>query len=257
MKLLRRVVGAIVLILATVGIVCCVAGIVGVWNLRADVARKVEVLDARVEVGMKRVSAAIHSVQLALQKARDDVQRVSKASVDLGAEPERKRFIGGVLRMLIHQELGPKINDLGGRLATFSDTAVAVVAMLESFQEVPLDQGNGINPDKLKRVTDHAAQLSAALQKLQAMVGEGDGEFAPQEVVAAANEVNLILQRCEETVNYWESELDAARQEVARLKARIPVWLTWAAVAVTVLLAWGVVSQMSLVAHAWKWFRGT
>jgi hypothetical protein len=65
------------------------------------------------------------------------------------------------------------------------------------------------------------------------------------------------LEKCQATVDDWQSDLDAAREKMARLNGRILGWLTLAAVTVTVLSGWGAVSQMSLAAHAWKWFWNT
>src|SRR5262249_32831162 len=131
---------------------------------------------------------------------------------------------------------------------------VAAAALLRSFQNFSLGQGSRIDPDKLASATDQAAQLSAALAKLQAAVGEDDKAASAREVVPAGTGVDLVLQPCQAIVADWEATIESAREEAAFLKNRIPGWLTFAAIGATVLCAWMGLGQISLFAQAWKWF---
>jgi hypothetical protein len=56
-------------------------------------------------------------------------------------------------------------------------------------------------------------------------------------------------------VEDWQSDLDGAREELARVQAEALGWLTLGAVAVSALCAWVGVSQISLFAYAWGWCR--
>ena len=257
MRFLGRILGALVLVLSAVGIVCCAAGVIGIPIGRPAVAQRIERIDARLAAAIQRITSTTRDVQRALQKARADVDRVGKESVGLGSDPVKDRLAAGILRKLIDRELGPNINNLGGRLATVSDAAVVAASLLRSFQEFPLGQASGIDPDKLKQASEQVSQLSAALQKLQTTIGEGDKTANERDVAAAANGVDLVLQRCQVSVNDWLSHLDAAQEALAYLKVHVSGWLTVATIAGTVLCAWVGLAQISLFAHAWKWFRST
>jgi hypothetical protein len=163
----------------------------------------------------------------------------------------------GLLRNMIDRQLGPNINNLGGRLVTLSDASVAVASLLRSVQELPLGQARHVDPDKLERATEQASQLSSALQKLQATIGEGDKTAGESEVAAATNGVDLVMQRCQVTLDDWQSDLDAAHDALAYFEAHVSRWLTLATIAGTVLCAWIGVGQISLFVHAWKWLRST
>jgi len=65
----------------------------------------------------------------------------------------------------------------------------------------------------------------------------------------------VVLQKCQRAVDDWQSDLDGAQQELARIQAEAMGWLTLVAVAVSALCAWVGVSQISLFAHAWGWCR--
>ena len=195
------------------------------------------------ELGLERV----------LDKARVDLDRAHTEAANLGTEPEKNRRIANGLRKLIRQQLGPNINDLGGRLATGADAATVVASLLQSLQEIPFAESGRINADKLERAENQASHLAAALQKLQATIGEDDKVAVEPDVISASRDVKLVLQRCQTIVDDWGSDLEVIREELPRLKERILGWMTFAAITTTVLCVWVAISQISLFAHAWKW----
>ena len=255
MRLLRRPVGVTVLLLSAAGIVCCLAGAVGVWVFRQAASAKVDRASARLGVGLERASVANQNLRRALAKAGADVGRAGKESADPGGGSAKGRPAAGVLRRSLREDVLPKMNDLGGRLATCSDVAVAVSSLLGSFQELAPGQTGRIRPDKLESLAGQASQVSAALQRFQATVGDGDKEATAKEVADASSEVEAVLKKCQRTVDDWQSDLDGAREELARVQAQALRWLTLGAVAVSALCAWVGLSQISLFAHAWGWCR--
>jgi hypothetical protein len=210
----------------------------------------------RLDTGLQRASAANQNVQLAVGKARANVANVGEESADLGDAGAKNSRARRTIRALLRQQAGPNIDELGGRLATLSDSAIAVSSMLESFQEVPLARASRIDPDQLKRRADEAQRLSSILRRLEDAVGDGDTETDRQKVAAATSEVDLVLQNCQATVDAWQSDLDTARDDLAHVKAKMPGWLTCAAIAVTVLCSWVGAGQISLFVHALRWCRG-
>jgi hypothetical protein len=257
MELLRRLGGAIVLLLSTVGIVSCLAGVVGAWVFRQEASERVQAASARIDVGLQRASAANQNVRRAVGKARADVAEVSTGSGDLGEGGEKGRRASRTLRTVIQKQVGPNIDDLGGRVATLSDAAVAVSSLLQSFQELPPGRTGRINPDQLERWGDEGQQLSAKLRRLEAVVGDGEKETGGREVADAASEVDLILLKCQAKADDWQTDLDGSREKLQHVKAEILGWLTLGAVAVTLLCVWVAAGQVSLFAHALPWCTGS
>jgi hypothetical protein len=138
-----------------------------------------------------------------------------------------------------------------------SDAVAAASSLLESFHELPARGSLRVDPDQLKRRAEEAQQLSATLRRLEVVVGDGDKEASGRDVAAATGEVDLVLQRCQAAVDGWQSDLDAAREDVARLTAEILGWLNCAAVVVTLVCLWVAAGQISLFARALQWCRGS
>jgi hypothetical protein len=249
----RRFVGAVVLLLAGAGVVGCIAGVVGMWWLGRNVPEKVEAISARLDAALRRASAANQNVQRAVARARIDVAEVVKESGEGG---KKGRRASRAVRTLIQQKVGPRIEDVRGRLDTWSDAAVAAVSLLQSFQELPSSRVRRIKPDQLEQWGGEARQLSANLRRLKAVVGDGGKEAGGREVLAATSDADLVLKRCQAKLGIWQSNLDAAREELQDVKATILDGLTLAGIAVPLLCVWMALGQVSLFAHALSWFRG-
>src|SRR5579875_2918135 len=80
MSLLRRFAGAMAALLSTVGIVCCIAGIAGIWMFHQGMSAKVKSITARLDGGLQRVSIANQNFQRALEQARASGGKEGKKS---------------------------------------------------------------------------------------------------------------------------------------------------------------------------------
>jgi hypothetical protein len=254
MRLLRRIGGLMVLLLSAVGIIGCAGGIIGVWMFYPSVSDKAHTILVRLEVGLQRVSDANQNVRRAIERARADLAAASKESADLGGGAEKGRRPSRALRTVI-QQAAPNIDDLGGRLGTLSDAAAAVSSLLESFQGLPTGRRIRVEPDLLKRRADEAQQLSASLRKLEAALGDGDKETSSQEVAARASDVDHVLEKCQVAMDSWQPDLDAALEDLARVKAQMDSWLRYGAIAMTVLFVWAGAGQISLFGRAVEWLK--
>jgi len=257
MRSLRRFLGAMVVLLSTVGIACCIAGTIGIWMFHQSVSEKVKNIAARLDSGLQRVSIANQNFHRALEQARASVGKVSKGSTALGGGDEKSRRAGSALRKLVRQQVGPNISNLGVQLATFSDAAAAVSSLLQSFQELPLGKTSFTKFDKMDDWRVQTAQLADTLERLEAVVGDGNKESSGQEIAAASSAVDLALQRCQQKVADWHLGLEAAREGLQFVKTETFGWITPAAIVATLLCAWVAVGQLSLFAHALPWCRAS
>jgi hypothetical protein len=254
-KFWRRFVGATVLLLSTIGFVGCLATLVGIWMFYQTVYEKVEKIASRLEAGLQRTAVANQNVQRALEQARSQVEELRKESADLDGGRKKNLRADRICRALIQQQSGQDGDDLGGRLATFSDSAIAVSSLLESFQEVPLAHTFRIDSDHLKRRAEEARQASSILRRLEVALADGNTDSRRQEVNESTGEVNVFLRKCQAIVDGWQSDLDETRDDLAHVRAKLLGWLTCTAVVVTVLCSWMGAGQISLFALALRWCK--
>jgi hypothetical protein len=257
MRLLRRFGGFLVLLLSAAGIIGCAGGIISIWMCYPGVSEKVQTIAARLDVALQRMSAAAQNVGRAIVRARADVATVSKDSADLDGGGEEGRRASRALRTVIQHQAAPKLDDVGGRLTTLSDAAVAVSSLLESFQELPTWTKVRVEPDLLKRRAEEARQLSASLRRLDAALDDREKGPNSQGAAAATREVDRVLEKCQEAVDSWQSDLDAAREDLARVQAQMVSWQMYVAITMTLLLVLMAAGQISLFGRALEWLKRT
>lgn len=244
MRFLRRLLGAVVLLLSTLVFVGSVVGVVAVWKLRQDAVQRVEDVTARLDAGLDRAVAAAQPVHRSLETIHKDVEQVKTDTEDLEPGKEKNRLVAAYFRTVAQ------------RLATYADASGTAASLLREVREVPFAQSGLIDPDRVDRAAGRAAQLAASARKLQTDLGGEDKQLTEQELLAAASEADAGLQTCGEMVTGWQSDVGAMRAELPAIKSRVLHGLTLSALALTVLCAWVGVSQVSLFAHGWKWYRG-
>ena len=95
MRFLRRFVAVLVMLVSTIVFIACIAGGIGIWVVRQQGSEKVQDLSARLNVGLRRASAADQEVKRALEKARDTLGRVNQESANLRGGGEGSRLATG------------------------------------------------------------------------------------------------------------------------------------------------------------------
>jgi hypothetical protein len=232
-----------------------VAGIAGAWRVHGVVAERVQTITARLHVTLRRAMTANDNVRRAVAKAREDVAGIGEASSGLDGGGEEASRTRRTLGSLVQQRVGPDLEDLHGRLATLADGAVAVSSLLQSAQDAAAGRIGDTAGDQVDQWADEAQRLSAALRRLERVVGDGDREPTRSEVAGATGEVDAVLQRCVATVESWQAGLEAASDALAQTEANARGYLKAAAVGVTLLCVWVALGQGSLFALALGWCK--
>jgi methyl-accepting chemotaxis protein len=244
MKLLQSIFAVALMTLSLVVLIGCSAGIYKLWVVRQDLFKTAEALTTQLDNGLESALAAGQNAKRSQETVHEYVRMVTENSSGLELGSARNRESARYLRSLI------------GRLKVFSDASATTTTLRQNFQKMPVGQISFFNSDKLNHAAERSAQMSATLQKLELMLGAEEKEFSEEELIAVATKMDDALQEGDETIDDWLSELDDARVELSRFSARIFSWLTAVTVTLTVFFAWIALSQVSVLAHGWKWYQG-
>lgn len=251
----RRFVGFSVMILAAVMLIACFVGIFQVWAYRQKAINLIQEVSQKLEGGIQRATAAGKNVQSALDLARANVAAVNQQSSKRNDNGEMNRFEADILRGMIQRQVGPSINDLGGRLAVMSDAAIAVSSLLRNLHFAPTSDFGRIDDSRQTQWANQASLLAVKLQQLQGVVGNGDRQATDKDITDATREVELVLQLCQSTLADWLSELAEASARLPIAKSETMYWLHAGAIIITIVCVWVAISQVSLFVHGWGWLR--
>jgi hypothetical protein len=255
MVLLRRLSAVIVLFFSFVGILCCALVIAGIWIGQQKASQKIQAVSDRIDAGLQRASAANQNVRSALDKALADMRSVDEKAVEVRTGGEKGARAVRAVRTIVQQKAAPEVDDLGGRLDTLADAAAVASSLLQTVREVAPVRGIPIDADQLRQRSGDAQRASVVLHRLENVLDDENQQPNSDDITNATSQVELALQKCQETVNQWQEQIDSIREDLANITRKTIAWLAFAAVATTAIFAWIGLGQICLFARGLRWLR--
>ena len=130
---------------------------------------------------------------------------------------------------------------------------MVVNSVLEDVGNFPLLSVSGLDIDRLTEMNTRLADVGPAAWELSRLLG-GTGPDSD----AAADQLSRIdraLKALGGMIAEFEPRLTEVRQRAEGLKSRALPWVTPAAVLISVVCFWTALSQVSLMSHAWSWWK--
>jgi hypothetical protein len=256
-----RVINFAALGLGGIGLLGCLAGLIGIWTRRPSFLRSsVEVLDTADE-GLKLVNEKTTRADELLKAIRGIVDPVTGKILKLADKGERtpddeqelKRTEEALARRLGHVDA---IAELGESAVTFLNRTPRLTKSLW----LPTSQDAvGRAPVETTEDSSNAlSRLAKALENVRDNLAKFRMDMQIQKEVMAA--VVRLAREVESELKFVELKLERVRQkaaepgkEVADLRTAVPKWTNGAAVIGSVVLVWMGLGQFVLARWGWDW----
>ena len=260
---MSRVIGFAALGLGGIGLVGCLAGLIGIWTVRPSFLRSsVEVLDT-ADGGLKLVEEKTTRAEELLKAIRGTVDPVTGKILKLAAKGARTPDDDKELKR-IEEALARRLGQVDA-IAELAETAVAFLnrtPQLTKSLRLPTSQGAaGRAPAETAQDSSNAlSRLAKALDNVRANLAKfREDKQVRKEVVAAvvrlAREVDSELKSVESKLERVRQKAAELEKDVADLRTAIPTWTDWAAVIGSVVLVWMGLGQFVLSRWGWNWIR--
>jgi hypothetical protein len=251
----RRVIAAILMLVAVAGILAGLAGVVVVWVVKARWTGDALVALDGVEADLQAADAAVREIGPYLVAGRESLGAISATAggVDekLG-QPRVVELAQSVQGKL--SEIDGKVRDVNSRLSQVEAGVNNIVTLANKLPgvEVPvldvklLDGLGGLLSDangRLKVLTDEA--VGGKVTVAQEMAG----------IEQTVQEVRGDLAAAESSVTAAGARLAAAQASLSTWAEQLPATLQRAAVLLTVGLLWFVAGQVGLFVAMWSVYR--
>jgi hypothetical protein len=257
---MSRTIGLAALGLGGIGLLACVAGLIGIWAVRPSFLRSsVEVLDA-ADGGLELVDEKTTRADALLKAIRQIVDPVTGKILKLADKGERTPEDEKELKR-IEEALARRVGQVD-HIAELAKTAVAFVnrtPQLTRSLRLPNLQGAAGRPP-----AETSQDSSKALARLAKALGEIRDKLAmfrkdKQAQKKLVDAVVLLAHKVDSELKLVGSKLERVRQkaaelgtEVADLRTTVPIWTNWAAVIGSVVLVWMGLGQFVLSRWGWR-----
>ena len=254
MRIMRRGLSALFGTAGAVGLILCIAGIVGCWMLRAESMRYVNAAFGRAEGSLDGMRDGLGRATDRLQQTREDLDTIGRREAELAASAPEQRTAGRSLLRRQAEKAVPQLAAGRRQLVKATETALVLNGLLDALAELPGTERVGIEVDGLQDASDKLEELIQRSEKLAAMLAES----SPNAAASPAPESSRIRDRLERILGVIAAggnRVELARTQLQTWHAKIDRGLTAIAVGTTAILAWIGLGQLGLITWGIRLWR--
>lgn len=264
MPMVRSVLGGGTLVLATLGLAVCFAGIGCAWFVKRQVdavgdrvgAAAQESLDF-VDVRIDRVRRALASTQQRVTGIADLAKRLQDARVDHNTE------VRSLMQTIdeVFADLKAAESWLDSGIAAANGVArVSEAIAASSYAAAHEDSKSLILLDRLREASERIAEALGKVEALRRDLVEArdSGKLAREvvrRIVDRVADIDGIVATIAARVDRFDARVTAAKTAVDEGERRFHRWSTLGAAAMSAVLAWFALSQISMLRHGWRALR--
>jgi hypothetical protein len=253
--LARRILAGLTLVLAAAMLLLSLAGAVGVWVVKGPVTARATHVFARIDAGLDVAEQNLGPAAASLARAQEHLNEAREEQRKIAQEPQRPSALRRLVAQRVEQTVSPQAGDAREKVQTVAEAAVVVNSVLEDVGTIPLLSTSGLDVDRIKEVNTRLAEVGPAAWELSRLAEEPEGPPDAGAVDHQMSRIDQALKTARGSVAEYQSRVAEARQRTGELKARTLAWITPAAVLISAVCFWVALSQVSLLAHAWGWWK--
>ena len=280
MKILRRILGVLVMIAGILGLALSLAGLVAVWVVKPTVAGYVNSTIDTLSASLSTSQEVIEITAQALGATVDSVDALSTMLSTTATSVEDTQPVIEQVNILMGETVPATFDAIAGSLKTAQQAAVVLdsaIKSLENFQvileatpllgslvevpeqsynpEVPLAETLGDLATTLEDLPARFTEMSANLDKAD------DNLISIQEsLTTMSTSVGLIsksLGGYETMVIQSQSSLANLATMLTDIQDNLTTILNWVAILLSVFLLWLLAAQVVILSQGWELYQGT
>ena len=245
MKILRKIAAILVMILAVVGVLICVAGLVGAWAVNKPMTDAVTGVLGAANDYLGLANQATQTASAAIFDVTQQLDDLGQAATSL-SEDQKAQIDARV------EEITQPIARVSTLAATASQGLTSLDSTLNSLGRIP-----GLRiPQPQADLADIGARLDAVSAKLDALhTTVNSATLDGQRVLGATTALSAELQGIESELSQWSSGIGQRQAAIQSVGSRAPGLIDLVSVFATLFAVLFGAGQVSLFIHALQWFR--
>ncbi len=266
MSIIRRAVGIAAVAFSVVGLILCIASIMGLCIGKNRIETIVTALfttadDAFgvMETRLDRVDQAVENSRQRISDLSSRAERIKNTTADLGSEIEPlAQAIDAA-----YSELQAAENWLDSLQAIAGGVNRMAMSVVASKENAPRDGGESARESDgvtAQRVAEISAGVADALARLQALRQElidlRENRILAREFAAAAitrvAELDARLSSVSASIDEFDARVAAAKTSCAELGHRVHWWTAFVMITLMLVFLWFAISQIVMMKSGWR-----
>jgi len=252
MRTLGRILAAILGVAGVTGLLLCIAGVIGCWYGYVEAKQRIDHAFGRAEVALPDLEKSLKGVRDKLQETRGELSSIQKRQAEQASPAAEERNLQMRLTRQAVAKSSPQIGEARGKLIMATEAALVLNGFLDALGNVPLGEPIGISVDQLHNASGQLSDMIDQSEKLSALMAQ----LAPGATPSVAEQSAQITQLLDQVLAILDrvlNDMENAGSQLGAWHARVNNWLLWLVLAITAILIWIGLGQLSLLTHGFSW----
>jgi len=259
MQKIKRILGAIVLVISVLMLVLSLGGILGTWIVRPQFTSGLESLATEAETRVTTVVDGLDRLDLALTEARDQVVGVEQDLQNFGSDVEQNKPLATAISERLASKFGPLFEGTRAIMTTISDAVASANSAVETINAIPFVSVPVPELERIVQLSQDLEDLETQVQDLQTNIDQRRSEIIQGSlsiITTPTSRIITTLDDAQTRVSGISRELGAVQTGLSNFQMAIGRWLTWVAVGNTLILLWVALSQVGVFVLGWRFYSG-
>ncbi len=249
MNTLKRIFTWIIIVISILGILACLAGVVGSWVVNQRLTDRILSLLSGVQTQLTSAEGSLVNARDQLGTAKTALQSIHEAASQLGSNAEQNSPLLDKISTIFNEKLGPVINSIQERFNPIKEAILSVNSKLEALNALTGLQLPTLTP-QLNALNDRIQELNQAVQQLRASIQEfktGVVENLLTPFLAKLDQITNLVSNLEQSVNGFLDRTHNLQAAIQGLQVSLPKTIDLITILLTILLIWMILAQISLI----------
>ena len=261
MEKIKRILSTTVIFLSALGLVLCLAGIVGVWLINTPLTERLTGTFDRIEAVLVFSQDRLDRVNNNLSETQDLIIGMNKTVVEVGNQLTENSPTLKYLSDTVGTELVPKVETTAEVVGTLRGTIISINDTLVTANSIPFVDLPTLPMEQLAAIDQQLQEMVASAKGLAQTIQEMEAgliERTTTIVLVPTEKLSALILQVQTPLIEVSDKLARVNTGVVDLNARISSIIDWVSILVSLFLAWFILSQAGLLYIGWYyWKTGT
>jgi methyl-accepting chemotaxis protein len=246
---------------AALGIIASLAGIMFVWRQAPAVSTHLVATAEFVQRVLDSTEGLLEVTDSTLTQAESNIALIADASQEMAETLHQTSLITASVADMVGDEFVGVVENTQTALTALETSAKLVDNTLSFIAAIPLLGTRYSNATPLYSsvvgINENLAELPKNMRGLQANLDSTAEAFtmlneSVRVLADSVGEIEASLKEAHAVVKSYQTLVTESQETTERMIVKLPGWVRWGAVGLTVLLVWGIVIQAGLLMFGWE-----
>jgi cytochrome c556 len=245
----KRVLSISAIVLSSLVILLCAAGVVGVWSASGKIIAAGTKLITAAEKAAVAVRIGLESIDNGLGRLEEDTQTIEEATAQLSQNISDKGLILVLLPPAKEEKLTNTISAIDDALTGVEEMVSSLIDTLIFIDSIPFVEVPKPEPEVMSSLSAKVEKLNTSIEKVNSQMQQArdNSAGAAQRVSDAVGELNDDIEAARAELDSRSEQIAATAETLSGIKGSLSTWVYLGAFLVTLLLAWVIYTQVLII----------